>query len=619
MNGRDSPREEATRSMLLYMPNEVLDHIAEYVKTPDLFQLALVCRTTRANATRVMYFRDSTENSSSALLWAAESEDLDLGLQILSIALAYGANVNAVHRKGGGFTTTLHVAAALGRRQFTKKLLQKGANVHANSQSGDLVSSAMDSRHSHAPNWVGFDTSERTRIFAYMETTDAWTKANVRPLMFAFMRGHVAVVKLLFQAGAGGDLVFPAKPPMISRFTVLHAAVRTEDKLGLLPLLLKKFPSCLNSQSQWAMMTPLHMAVVTGQDTMVNALLEAGADFEMFDSRGRKPLHHAVKNTWFGPDFAGTQKLQSTNIVKSLVAAGAEVNQPQRTWGGETCLISLAKGFSNEWSFRHDKIKTVFDILLNAGADINAQPAGADSVLTLLFDAIQYQHGNRSLEDFFETLVKRGAEIRHAPVSANGLRRHSFLYVAMHKATISRFCHRLIDLGARLEDNEAEKTFRAWARSPKLRSKYDIFQHKSHISQVVLNRTIKNAHATGNHTLFDLLIKNVPYTGDWHMLVWMSLSSGLKRKFPDVTFTFNPSWTFPDTGQGFMHKIIEKLGKEDPYGERDAIADARLFIGRGVSLSLRDSEGMTAMERLCELNTPFTRLWRVLERATVHE
>jgi ankyrin repeat protein len=133
-------------------------------------------------------------------------------------------------------------------------------------------------------------------------------------------------------------------------------------------------------------LSPLHQAIATSKTKEINELLRSGVDPNCLDPKyGYRPLHLAAKK----------QNLLSVEIIKSLLAAGADINGLNE--GGETpiflaqnsdvikCLVSAGADVNFVSKYGYTPLHRVFDttydqftlektrLLVEAGADVNAR------------------------------------------------------------------------------------------------------------------------------------------------------------------------------------------------------------------------------------------------------
>ncbi len=126
--------------------------------------------------------------------------------------------------------------------------------------------------------------------------------------------------------------------------------------------------------------TPLHLAVIQGEDNIANYLLKEGASVNAKDSSGATALHEAVR---YG----------QTNIVEKLLNAGADVNAQDAM--GKTPLLIITPE-ENQFP--------IYELLLTNGARINATDSFGDT-------ALHIASLTEAKTDVLEYLVSKGADI----------------------------------------------------------------------------------------------------------------------------------------------------------------------------------------------------------------
>ncbi len=195
-------------------------------------------------------------------------------------------------------------------------------------------------------------------------------------------------------------------PPMVSR-----ATLRGDKKL--VELLLKKGAKLDIPDSEGRL--PLHIAIEAGKDEIAKMLIEAGAKLEVLNNEKQTPLHLAAKTNnlemvrtltylgaavdigdksgWTPFHFAIDNK--NLEMAKVLHQKGADVNRKEDIQGKTPLIIACLSGeedlvrwlLDNDAKTNHrDKggymplhvsamkdFKNIVDMLLNAGADINAK------------------------------------------------------------------------------------------------------------------------------------------------------------------------------------------------------------------------------------------------------
>ncbi|GAB1866370.1 Transient receptor potential channel pyrexia [Camponotus japonicus] len=178
----------------------------------------------------------------------------------------------------------------------------------------------------------------------------AYTKA---PLHLAATLGNVHCIKLLLEYNA--DVTIQTAN---TKLTPLHlTAEKGNAECTRLLLNAGAKTETRNSSDQTAM----HLATLAQSVETIDILIEAGAEVNAADNKGRIPLHNAVAKT-----------LRGSEMVKTLIQAGASVNKADKC--GYTPLHIAAL---NENS--HSVV-----MLLSEGGDMTARTKGGDAALSFI-------------------------------------------------------------------------------------------------------------------------------------------------------------------------------------------------------------------------------------------
>ncbi|KAF1314467.1 Ankyrin-like protein, partial [Globisporangium splendens] len=244
--------------------------------------------------------------------------------------------------------TPLHCAVASGQINAVRWLLDHGADPNAKSKSSYWSERIP-------PLFVAESSEIVTMLLEaganHLEIPDPGRMNTLTVLQLAYLRGNIPVAREIEKWG--GDVAL----------TPLHEAAAANDVSAVRKLLRKGAdPNCLGEHGYCGLYrrTPLHWAAINGAVDAVEILLEACADPNFQDSQGRSPLHWAAR-------------MNRVDVVKVLLEKGADPHL--RDDADMTPLLCAAKA--------KDASESLFDCLVQHGADINEQLPNGDTGLHL--------------------------------------------------------------------------------------------------------------------------------------------------------------------------------------------------------------------------------------------
>ena len=189
------------------------------------------------------------------------------------------------------------------------------------------------------------------------------------PVADAAMRGDAAAVRALIARGADVNAA------QGDGMTALHWAASNRDP-GLARVLLSAGAN-VGAGTRIGHYTPLHVAAQAGAGEVVEILLGEGADPEVpiTAGGGAHPLH-----------LAGASG--DVRAVAALVAAGADVDATEESWGQTPLIFAASKG-------RTAVVRT----LLEAGADPAVHTLVMDVTERAVYDRIERSERNRRIQE----------------------------------------------------------------------------------------------------------------------------------------------------------------------------------------------------------------------------
>jgi len=258
----------------------------------------------------------------TVLIWAAA-----LGREnILKVLLDKDTNTNDRTNDG---CTALHKAAQYGYENIVKLLLQKDADI--DSKNGNQETALHLAARSGKENVVTLLLNLRAKV-------NEKNNRGETALLEAAKFGYENMVKMLVDKGAKID------EKTNDKCTALHWAAENGYE-NIVRFLLEQ-QAAVNIKNDCEE-TALHRAASRGNENIVTLLLGKGADIHDKNSRGKTALYMAIENG-------------HENVVNLLLKNGADIHAT--TNDGNTALHKAAeKGYEN-----------IVKVLLEKGADVHA-------------------------------------------------------------------------------------------------------------------------------------------------------------------------------------------------------------------------------------------------------
>src|SRR5712691_9624159 len=239
----------------------------------------------------------------AALVWATSRNDAEM----VDLLIGAGADAKSANEFGA---TALYAAAANPDATITGKLLAAGADANAALLSGETP--LMEAARRGNLDIV------RALLAARANPNAQEANGGQSALMWAISQRHSAVVEELVKRGADvkagsktgfTPLMFAAQQDDVESARILISAGANPNEVR---------PKSGNSY------TPLIIASAMGHADVAELLLDKGADPNAIDARGYTSLHLVVRDSDYGIDLTGKDKI--VKIVKALLAHGANPN-----------------------------------------------------------------------------------------------------------------------------------------------------------------------------------------------------------------------------------------------------------------------------------------------------
>lgn len=583
------------------LPDELKCEIAKHLPVSSLSKLSRVSRVFYHVMTPLLYLKDNRTAQPRAMFWAVATNVARVGqkviMRVLGLAIKYGGDVNKIYHDQAlwYYYTPLHMAAALGKVEVAKKLLDHRAKPNAWSKA------FLDDIRNFDRRTLEFTMT--TKVGA-----DDFCRTMWRPLFLPFAMHNTEMIKLLLSYGASPVLAitdpYDAQYPELSTINILHIIAACPErgyKDAANESYFKKYSDLIN-EAVLDGKTPLFTALHHGHYDMLVDIIANGGDIEEVSGFGRTPLIQAITYYYMGmsPDVRKKYREYIGYLVK---VCHANVGKHPDVRVAQTPLTAAITAMPTDYNPTTREVRPIIDLLLEHGADINEATNHGFTILHVLGRAICQRKLTGALLDVFESLVERGADLSMPLPDGRSI---LGACIVDYHCEPSKFYRLLLKSGASIVPQEVNSVFKRWAAVPKIRRAldFDIFEYSKSVSQREINAAYLIAINRGDDKLFEVMQSHFPRTT-------IAEEIAIEALIVDENHTrrFNAALKFDDfngdymdeNGASLLHAIIDRLKGPHRYKITQAINDARAVLLRGASLEQRDRQGKTPIDRLWEM------------------
>lgn len=584
--------------------------ILEFLPPKSLKSIISTCKVLSGLATEVLYTHNAKYDNSTAILWAASASGSKkhkrIAFQVLSQAITYKGNVNAIHRCHSSYVTALHVATDQGDADFVGQLIRHGANTSAR------CFLFYDFIRSSTAIFDGLQNSHKPSL----EPQQKVPSLEWLPLIFPAVAGNWPLARLLMKNYAPGYIAVKQNS-FDSTFgmTIIHFCILTGTFFEKSEKIINKYRSCIDIRSPARETTALMMSIQYGDEKIGTELLMANANPNIPDRYGATPLTKALQGTLA---FAWDQVKRAWcgRFVTTLLDHGADPNPVE----GPNPLVLAIAFAKDDWVFQGRSMTIAIDALLQRDAQVNVRLDNGLTLVQFLCDIIMEKNGSKSLETLLEKFILKGADIQEPYMNGK-----TILAKTMEQETgVKTVTDLLLKHGAVLRPDDADIALESWIlHRSAWTSSFDIATCQSYVTQEKINWAFNRVlcdDIRDQLTKFNWIQDHfIPTSVSSDAVAKAFLKVGPKMILGALTaLPFDVNWVDGE-GRGFLHLIVVNLASCAKYKEKGALWDTNNLITAGISVLQRDNDGRTALGRLMNLPTKYNELENLLHRQRLAE
>ena len=320
-----------------------------------------------------------------------------------------------------------------------KRVIAEGADI--DDKWGDTSATEKEGIADDTPLYYAVDSNNMDMVKLLVEAGADVNAGKWPPLCQAVTENNTAIAEYLIDHGANVNAY-----PVDNGWGSLQQTVHVSNSVEMAKLLIARGAD-INSE----IYPVLNSAINQERKDLCEFLIQCGADVNAKDKWGHTPLYYAIRH-------------DDSYFMNILIARGAEVNikhpggySPHYMHsGGETLLQYAAIGGRTE----------AVKLLLEAGADIDAENDGGQTALHVILDLAQFKYTyHRLSKETVELLLGRGADVNLKDKDGRAP-----LHLAVESAE-GDIVELLLDKGAEIDAKEDVSGLTALHRAARLRKR----------------------------------------------------------------------------------------------------------------------------------------------------